>query len=355
MIKNNNIMHARKIKTGRLVKWATVFAAVVISLFIILTEDNLSEMDMAKSAFLTFAVFIAVCACIYYGVLAFFSLISGWLVLSRRSPAQETDQPGSVLFSSQSVEMGYMYYARSVNIRFTETGLVFSQSRLFSFMHRPFIIPYEKTGNSPGKEPSASEIEFTAEKVRIRMSGESAEALKKKILDPSIPVVTLRPAREDTEESMKRGERRLITRKCRFEELQPVFVSDVRAFINSKNPGKHKSSILHCYETTYMEKGFFGIVYHQYTDLAITPEWFFWGIIDGDSSSQGCAGIKDIAKIPDIERVLTSDPIEISGINITNFHNDESHLDSWRLNVANDKDGESFRKELLQAVRKQKS
>ena len=47
-----------------------------------------------------------------------------------------------------------------------------------------------------------------------------------------------------------------------------------------------------------------------------------------------------------------SESLEISGIDITGFHYDESHLNTWRINPGNDKEGSSFRKELLEAVRK---
>ena len=137
-------MQTQRIRTGALIKRIILPAIIIISLFIILTEDNLFEMNTARSSFLTFVVFLVVCVCIYCAVLTFFSFISGWRIMSRRLPAPETFQSDSVLFSSQSLKMGYMDYSMSVNIRFTDTGLVFSQSRFFSFMHDPFIIPYEK-------------------------------------------------------------------------------------------------------------------------------------------------------------------------------------------------------------------
>ena len=103
------------------------------------------------------------------------------------------------------------------------------------------------------------------------MSGESAEALGRKKAEPSLSMGLLRLGKDDDDRSMKRGEHRLITRKCQFEELQAVFISEVRDFTESKKAGNPDDAILHCYETTYMEKGFLGIVYHQYTDLVIYP------------------------------------------------------------------------------------
>jgi len=352
MIKKNKTMQVRKSKIGGVIKRSFVPAIIVISLFIILTEDNLFEMNILKRAFLTFVVFIAVCVCIYCSVLTFFSFISGWRFLSLRLPAPETVQSDSALFYSQSVKMGYMDYSRSVNIRFTDTGLIFSQSRFFAFMHKPFIIPYEKIENFTKIDTSDSNLEFTVEGIKMRMSGESAEALNRKKLNPSLPVVSLKLSKDDDERSMKRGEQKLITRKCKFEELQPAFISQVRDFMKSKKQGNLKGTILHCYETTYMKKGFLGIVYHQYTDLVITPERFFWGVIDGEGSSAGCAKIKDIAETHDFEKILISNPLEIRGINITGFLYDESQLNNWRINVENDKDGESFRMELVEAVKK---
>jgi hypothetical protein len=352
MIKKNKPIKAPRSKILGAIK---VLAALAIaySLFIVWEEENLFEMSPIKNAFLTFMVFIAVCAGIYYSVLTFFSFISGWIFLSRRLPAPETVQSDSALFYSQSVNMGFMDYRMSVNIRFTDTGLIFSQSRFFTFRHKPFIIPYEKIGNFTKIDSSDSDLEFAVEGIKIRMSGESAEALNKKKLNPSLPIVSLKLSKDDVDRSMKRGERRLITRQCRFDELQPVFIREVRDFIKNKKPGNLKSTILHCYETTYMEKNFFlGIVYHQYTDLVITPEWFIWGVSDGDGNSTGCAKIKDIAKTHDFEKILISNPLEIRGINITNFHYDESQLNSWRIKVGNDKDGKAFRQELVETVKK---
>lgn len=352
MIKKIKTIQARRSKKGGVIKWLVVPTIIVISLFIILTEDNLFEMNTIKSAFLTFVVFVAFCACIYCGVLTFFSFISGWRMLSLRLPALETVQSETVLFSSQSVRMGFMDYSMSVDIRFTDTGLIFSQQRLFAFMHKPFIIPYEKIGNLMKIDSSDSDLEFTVEGIKIRMSGYSAEALKKKKLNPSLPVISIKHDKDDADSSMKWGEHKLITRQCRFDELQPVFISQVRDFIKSKKPGNLEGTIRHCYETTYIEKGFWGIVYRQYTDLVITREWFFCGVITGEGSSAGCAKIKDIAKTLDFEKILISNPLEIRVINITGFHYDESHLDSWRIHIGYDKDGQAFRQELVETVKK---
>lgn len=355
MKKKNTTETTRKTTIGGVIKKFIIPAIIIIALFFILTEDEYTEMSKAKNAFLTFVVFIGVCAGIYCGVMTFFSVISGWRVLHLRFPAPETARSAAPFFS-QSVEMGYMDYRMSVTVRFTDTGMVFSPSRFFSFMHRPFIIPYEKIDNFTKTGPSGQDSEFTVEGITIRMSGESAEALNRKMLDPSLPAVSLAPGRDDPEHSMKRGEQRLTTRKCRFEELQPAFVSQVRDFVKSKKAGALKGAAVHCYETTFMEKGlfwgFFGIVYHRNTDLVITPEWFFWGVIDGEGSSAGGARLKDIARTIDPGTILTADPLEFKGINISGLHYDESRVESWRINIGNDEEGNSFRKKLADAVGK---
>lgn len=356
MTKKNTATQAQRSTFGGVIKKCIVPAIIIIALFFILTEDEYTEMSKATNAFLTFVVFIGVCAGIYCGVMTFFSVISGWRVLHFRLPAPETVPSAAVPFFSQSVEMGYMDYRMSVTVRFTDTGMVFSPSRFFSFMHRPFIVPYEKIDGFTKTGPSGQDSEFTVEGITIRMSGESAEALNRKMLDPSLPAVSLAPGRDDPEHSMKRGEKRITTRKCRFEELEPAFVSQVRNFVKSKKAVTLKDTAIHCYETTYLEKGifwgFFGIVYQRNTDLVITPEWLFWGIIDGEGSSAGCARLKDIAISHDREKILTADPLEFKGINISGLHYDESRVESWRINIGNDEEGNSFRKKLADAVGK---
>lgn len=157
----------------------------------------------------------------------------------------------------------------------------------------------------------------------------------------------------DPDRSMKKGGEKFITRKCRFEELQPGFISQVRDFIKHKKIDGLQDAMVHCCETAYMKKGFFlGTVYHQYTDLLLTGEWFFWGVCDGDGCSSGCAKIKDITEIHDPEEILTLNPLEIRGINITGFHYDESDLTSWRLNVGNDEESTSFRRKFAELVSK---
>ncbi len=352
MTKKNKSLQVRRKKTKSVIRWS-ITAIIFISLFILLTEDDLYRMNTAKSSFLIFIAFIAVCACIYCGVLTFFSLISGWRTLALRFPAPETVSSDTAFFFSQSAEIGYMQYSSSVEVRFTETGLIFSQSPFFAFMHKPFIIPYEKTGSIRKLNSSGPDLEFTVEGVRIRMSGESAEALNKKKMNPSISLISLKPDNKDEGRSMHRGEKRLITEKTRFEKLQPAFISAVRDYIKSRNHDSLKDETSRCYETVYMEKGFLtGIVYHHYTDLVITGEWFFWGLCDGEGCSAGCAKFEDIAKTPDIERIIVSDHIEIRGINISGVHYDESRTDSWRINVGNDKEGELFRKELAESVKR---
>jgi hypothetical protein len=92
-------------------------------------------------------------------------------------------------------------------------------------------------------------------------------------------------------------------------------------------------------------------VLRQYTDMVITTEWFSWGMSgDQPDTFEGCTKLEDMAKIPDIDKVLSQESINISGVNITGFHYDESGPVSQIIYVGKDKTGEVFRKELKEAI-----
>ncbi len=308
-------------------------------------------MNTLKNAFLVFCIFISVCAVIYCGVLVFFSVISGWRVLSLNFPAPETVQSESAVFNGQTVKMGFMEYSMSVSIRFTGSGLIFSQSPFFSFMHKPFFIPYDKIVNSQKKDLSGSVFEFTIEGVAIRMSERSAEALKRKKLNPALSVVLLNPDKYEDGSSVKKGEPERVTKQCLLKDLQPLFIKQINDFLKSRGEGEISDVMSVCFESTYREKGFFGIVYHQYTDLVITHEWFFWAVIDGDGSSAGSVKISDIAEMPNFDKELVLPKLKVSGIDISGFTYDESGKNTWTLTIAEDAAGTAFRKALLKMAR----
>lgn len=326
---------------------------ILISLFIILTEENLSEMSTLKSAYLAFVAFISVCICIYCGILTLFSFISGWRILCLLNPAPEEVSSDIAVFYSQSLVMGYMQYSRSVKIGFIDSGIIFSQSPFFSFMHKPFMIHYDNLENFRKISSVDSDLEFKVKGIKMRLTGESSDALYRKKMFPASPIASFKAGMDDTDQSIKRGEQRIITKKCRFDDLQPLFVSAVRDYLKSVKTGNIKSLSMHCFETTIMKKGYIsGTVYRYYTDLVITSDLLFWGICDGDGCSTGCSKISDIASNIDSEIILRSNPLKVNGINISGFHYDESHSETSTINIGYDNHGNSFRNELADAVKK---
>lgn len=304
-----------------------------------------------KDALLTFIFFVTVCACIYWGVLAFFSFISGWRRLSIISPAPTVVESNTALFTSQSVFMGLMDYTMCVRITFTDTGMIFSMPRVLSYMHKPCFIPYEKTGSVKKTDSEGPEIEFTVEDTRIRLSGDSAAAFEMKKKNPALPAASLRPA-DGTEGMVKDGQAWYKTRVCGFDDLQMQFTSPVRDFAMFKKIPGFEKSIRHCYETVDMKKGIFGTNLQQFTDMLITMEWFFWGISgDGVDTAVGCARLKDIAEMQGIDEMLGSGTIEIKGIDISGFHYDESRTDPGFTYSARDETGKTFIRELGKAVK----
>ncbi|TAL36798.1 MAG: hypothetical protein EPN93_08260 [Spirochaetes bacterium] len=150
---------------------------------------------------------------------------------------------------------------------------------------------------------------------------------------------------------MKKSELTRSTRRCKYDDLQNEFKQAVRDFIVTQKLGEMKGMTMHCFETTTDFKSRLWGKLQQFTDLILSPQWFFWGL-SGDriDTTEGCARIKDIAGTIDFENQPEPDCIVVCGINISGFTYDESRLYSWRLYLAHDETGEEFRRELRKAV-----
>ena len=136
-------------------------------------------MNSMIEGFKIFIGFIIICVSIYCTVMAFFSFISGWIRLSGLHPAPEIREQEFVEYKSQTVLIGYMTYTMAVDTKFTDTGIILTITRAFSFMHKPMIIPYDKIIEAKKMALYPYGIEFKFENVRMQMEGESAEELEK--------------------------------------------------------------------------------------------------------------------------------------------------------------------------------
>jgi hypothetical protein len=150
---------------------------------------------------------------------------------------------------------------------------------------------------------------------------------------------------------MKKPNLTRSTHRCTYDDLQNEFRQAVRDFIENRKLGDTKGMTMHCFETTTdLSSRLWGNL-QQYTDLILTPSWFFWGLSGHQvDTSEGCARIRDITGTIDFENRPAPDCIIVHGINISGFTYDEKRIESWCLNIAEDEAGKTFLQELMDAV-----
>lgn len=150
---------------------------------------------------------------------------------------------------------------------------------------------------------------------------------------------------------MKKSDYTRKTRRCKFNELRPEFVAAVRQFAEDNKLDGIEGSILHCFETASEKQGFLGKRLTQYTDMAITPEWLFWGVSgDKQKAVLGGAKLKDMVEIIDYEKDPMSGIVEDHGLRITGFLYQASRRSTWFIGLGDDAAGGEFRQELRKAA-----
>jgi hypothetical protein len=78
-------------------------------------------------------------------VMTLLSLISGWRRFSLLYPAPVTAGDNTSLkFSMCSIRVGLISYNNIADVIFSHSGIVLKVMKIFSFMHKPIFIPYEK-------------------------------------------------------------------------------------------------------------------------------------------------------------------------------------------------------------------
>lgn len=135
-----------------------------------------------KTGLLIAAAFVVFFIFLWGNILALLSLIGGWRKLNQDSPAPGTKFPGAVVYSFQSLRLGFVNYKSCVRTSFTDAGIIFSTVWPFTFMHSPFIVRYEKISAIKKGNFFGPYIEFTAADKKIRLTGKSALELGNRII-----------------------------------------------------------------------------------------------------------------------------------------------------------------------------
>jgi len=134
------------------------------------------------TAFLIVAGVIAFTVLLFGCVLALISLAGGWHRLSQVSPAPEIIAPGAVIYSFQSMRLGFANYNLIVYTKFTDAGIIISTFWPFTFMHRPFIIRYDRISDISKGNFFGPYLFFRFDKKKIRLQGRCAAELEKRMI-----------------------------------------------------------------------------------------------------------------------------------------------------------------------------
>lgn len=124
---------------------------------------------------ISFTVLLFIC------VLAILSLVGGWRRLSTISPSPETVQADCVIYSFQSMRLGLISYNMIVYTKFTDEGIIISTFWPFNFMHRPFIIRYNRISDIKKGSLLGPYVVFRLDGKKISLQGECARELEKRI------------------------------------------------------------------------------------------------------------------------------------------------------------------------------
>ena len=139
---------------------------------------DLQEINMKFTLFII-AAFIIWFSSIWVAVLSLLSFIGGWKTLSRLYPLTfASEGHNAVKYSMSSIKMGFVNYRSCVNVFFTETGIIFKIMKIFSVMHKPLFIPYDKISEAQqGKLFISTYTSFIIENKKITIYGKAGDEL----------------------------------------------------------------------------------------------------------------------------------------------------------------------------------
>ena len=114
-------------------------------------------------------------------VLSILSFVGGWRRLEIVSPAPDRLRGTGERYAFQSMGLGFVNYNMCISIEFTAEGIIVSAFRPFSFMHKPFMIRYEKISDIKRGRFFSPFVVFRAEGKRIRLQGRCIDELENRI------------------------------------------------------------------------------------------------------------------------------------------------------------------------------
>ena len=139
---------------------------------------------------------------------------------------------------------------------------------------------------------------------------------------------------------MKKSEFTRLTHECSLAELQPKFNHYLTEYLNTNRLKLVDNEVRYCFETTNTKKGFFGKTLINYTNICISNDFLFWGIIS-DKKESGIAAAKwsDISEIWNWADTEKGKYFEDSGIELYGFIFQWSHKTKWFIGLGNDEAG----------------
>jgi len=124
------------------------------------------------------AAFIIWFSSIWIAVLTLLSIIGGWKALSTLNPVKPADRNiHDARYSMSSLKLGLINYRSCVNVFFTETGIIFDIMKIFSIMHKPVFIPYNKISGAAAGKFFSTYAEFKVDGKKIILYGKAGDEL----------------------------------------------------------------------------------------------------------------------------------------------------------------------------------
>ena len=131
---------------------------------------------------LIICAFIIWFSSIWIAVLSLLSFIGGWKKLSRLYPASSSDiNAGSKKYKMSSIKMGFASYRSCVHIGFTERGISLEVMKIFSIMHKPLFIPFDKISEVQKGKFIIDYTSFKVDGKKITFYGKAGDELFSRI------------------------------------------------------------------------------------------------------------------------------------------------------------------------------
>lgn len=132
-----------------------------------------------KLTIIIVAAFIVWFSSLWIAVLSVLSIVGGWKKLSGIFPLSPYNRTDTVVkYSMSSIKIGLINYNSCALVSFTESGIIIEMIKIFSVMHKPLFIPYERmSGARRGKVFFSMYTSFTVENKTIMIFGKPGDEL----------------------------------------------------------------------------------------------------------------------------------------------------------------------------------